>query len=306
MQLSERGAAFIAAHEGFVSRTYRDPAGIPTIGYGFTMRSKSFAELWRKERGHALRDGDRITQTEALAVLRRLAGEEYGPPVIAALHPAAQHQFDAACSVTYNCGPATLKDRWAKAFAAGDVSTAAKLLRSTRTTAGGRFLAGLARRRAAEATLLERGDYGTETNGSPSASGLAADIAAYQSDLAALGMYKGAIDGIAGPATQAAVIVFQKSEPALKVDGVVGPATRAALQRAVASKRATVAIPAAGAAVAATIGTAQTIDGQALSFSGLLPAFGAGLASIALLALLFAAWRNRGVLFSAIVRKERP
>jgi hypothetical protein len=43
-----------------------------------------------------------------------------------------------------------------------------------------------------------------------------------------------------------------------------------------------------------------------MSMGGLLPALGAGLASIAMIALLFAAWRNRGVLFSAIARKERP
>ena len=118
------------------------------------------------------------------------------------------------------------------------VSLAAKLLRSTRTTAGGRFLAGLVRRRAEEAALLEHGDYGRAARGMRSVSNVAADIETYQSDLATLGFYKGGVDGVAGPATQTAVIAFQKSEPALKVDGFVGPATRAALQRAVAKKRA--------------------------------------------------------------------
>jgi GH24 family phage-related lysozyme (muramidase) len=296
VKLSERGAAFIAAHEGFVSRTYLDPAGIPTIGYGFTMRSRVFAEFWEKARAHALRAGDTITETEARAVLRRLADEEYGPPVLAALNPRAQHQFDAACSVTYNCGAATLKDRWARAFAAGDIAAAAALLRETRTTAGGRFLAGLARRRADEAALLERGDYGSAAP-APSTSILAADVRAYQADLAALGLYRGAVDGIAGPATEAAVIAFQKSAPELKVDGVVGPATRAALRRAVEKKRATIAIPAAGAAVTAAI---------AVSSSNFLPAIAIGLASIAVLALIFAAWRKRGVLISALSRKEGP
>jgi lysozyme len=153
---------------------------------------------------------------------------------------------------------------------------------------------------------MEHGDYGRAAGDSPSASNLAADIKAYQSDLTALGLYKGTIDGIAGPATQAAVIAFQKSEPALKVDGIVGPATRAALQRAVAKKLATAIIPAAGAAVTATVGATQAATGHTMSMGGLLPALGAGLASIAMIALLFAAWRNRGVLFSAIARKERP
>jgi len=42
MKVSDRGVAFIAAHEGFVGRAYRCPAGIPTIGYGFTMQSRIF------------------------------------------------------------------------------------------------------------------------------------------------------------------------------------------------------------------------------------------------------------------------
>jgi lysozyme len=293
MQLSERGAAFIAAHEGFVSRTYRDRAGIPTIGYGFTMRSRAFAEFWQKTRGRGLLATDTISEAEARDVLRRLADEEYGPPVIAALRPSAQHQFDAACSVVYNCGAAPLKDRWAAALASGDVAAAARLLRTTRTTAGGRFLAGLARRRADEAALLEYGDYG-DTGRPTAASDVRADIIAYQSALATLDLYKGAIDGIAGQATLAAVIAFQKSMPELKVDGIVGPATRAALQRAVEKKRATIAIPAAGAAV----GTAL-----AASSGSFVLAIAAGLVSVAVLAVLFAAWRKRGVLVSALPRK---
>jgi peptidoglycan hydrolase-like protein with peptidoglycan-binding domain len=157
-------------------------------------------------------------------------------------------------------------------------------------------LAGLARRRADEAALLEQGDYG-RAGRAPSTSNLATDIEAYQADLAALGLYRGAVDGIPGPATQAAVIAFQKSAPELKVDGVVGPATRAALRRAVEKKRATIAIPAAGAAVTAAI---------AVSSSNFLPAIAIGLASIAVLALIFAAWRKRGVLISALSRKEGP
>jgi GH24 family phage-related lysozyme (muramidase) len=295
MQLSERGAAFIAAHEGFVSRTYRDPAGIATVGYGFTMRSRVFAEFWKSTRGHALQTGDTIAETEARDLLRQLVQEEYGPPVVAALRPGAQHQFDAACSVTYNCGAETLKDRWAKAFTAGDVAEAARLLRTTRTTAGGRFLAGLARRRADEAALLEHGEYGPASR-IRSASNLAADIKAYQSDLSILGIYKGSIDGVAGPATLAAVTAFQESEPTLKADGIAGPATRAALRRAVERQRAAIAIPAAGAALAVA---------TAASSSDFLTTVLAGLASIAILALLFVAWRRRGVLFSAFSRKDR-
>src|SRR4051795_12027638 len=55
-----------------------------------------------------------------------------------------------------------------------------------------------------------------------------ADVAALEVALRAHGLYAGAVDGIAGPATAAAVRAFQ-AQAGLAVDGVAGPATRAAL-----------------------------------------------------------------------------
>jgi lysozyme len=40
MAISALGLDFVVRHEGFVSRAYRDPAGIWTIGTGFTNRSR--------------------------------------------------------------------------------------------------------------------------------------------------------------------------------------------------------------------------------------------------------------------------
>lgn len=55
-------------------------------------------------------------------------------------------------------------------------------------------------------------------------------IAQVQSALQELGFYRGPLDGIFGPGTEAAVIAFQESAQ-LSADGVVGPATwRALLQ----------------------------------------------------------------------------
>lgn len=35
--LTARIVNFVGGHEGFVSTWYLDPAGVPTIGYGFTL-----------------------------------------------------------------------------------------------------------------------------------------------------------------------------------------------------------------------------------------------------------------------------
>lgn len=50
-----------------------------------------------------------------------------------------------------------------------------------------------------------------------------------QSELAAVGCYKGAIDGIMGPATDAAILEFQKAA-GLTPDGELGPQTEAKLK----------------------------------------------------------------------------
>jgi murein DD-endopeptidase MepM/ murein hydrolase activator NlpD len=56
----------------------------------------------------------------------------------------------------------------------------------------------------------------------------APDVAALQVALRERGLYAGAVDGIAGPATAAAVRALQSSA-GIAVDGIAGPATRAAL-----------------------------------------------------------------------------
>jgi murein DD-endopeptidase MepM/ murein hydrolase activator NlpD len=57
-----------------------------------------------------------------------------------------------------------------------------------------------------------------------------ADVAALQVALRGRGLYTGAVDGVAGPATRSAVMRLQR-RAGLAVDGVPGPRTRAALGR---------------------------------------------------------------------------
>jgi len=82
-----------------------------------------------------------------------------------------------------------------------------------------------------------------------------------QAELAEVGCYKGADDGIIGPETDAAIVAFQKAS-GLTVDGEFGVETESALREAVSAGKkvcdsSTPAVPSGGAAcTAAAIGPA--------------------------------------------------
>lgn len=207
MRLSSKGASFVASHEGFVSRTYLCPAGMRTIGYGFTMGSRVFSAYWQQKHGRGIQMGDTMSRAEADTLLPRVFDEEYGAAVNRQIAPRIQHHYDGAGSVTFNCGPGALAWQWAQMLKTGRIADAAHRLRSTAVTANGRRLAGLVRRRDEEATLIETGRY---TGGSAaSVSTGSSAIREYQQQLATLGYDVGPVDGIAGPRTLAAVRAFQ-------------------------------------------------------------------------------------------------
>lgn len=229
---SDEGATFIAGWEGFVSQAYYCPAGVLTIGFGFTMGSKVFASYWKTKTGRALRTGDTITQAEAIKLLPKVIDEEYGAAVVRKIAPKQQHHYDAASSVSFNCGIGSLAWRWAVALASGKPNDSASLLRTTATTANGIVLQGLIDRRQAEARLIATGDYGgSRKYAEPSRSTTRDAVKEYQSQLKTLGYYAGNIDGVAGNITVGAVKNFQRANK-LVVDGLVGPSTRAAIVRA--------------------------------------------------------------------------
>lgn len=291
MQLSAPGTAFIAAHEGFVSKAYLCPAGVLTIGYGFTMGSKVFADYWRQKHGRGLQKGETITRAEADMLLQRLVDEEYGKAVNREIAPKKQHHYDGASSMTFNCGPGALNWKWARALKAGNPVEAARLLRTTAVTANGRKLAGLVRRRAEEATLIQDGRYtgvrDTVDDASKSTSKDA--ITEYQQMLKDLG-YPVTVDGIDGLETRSAVKRFQ-SEHGLVSDGIVGPATRATLIRALDTKRANKA--SAGAGAAGGTGGAVTAADPA-SMDAIWPALMWGVAALVVVGGIFLFIRYRG------------
>lgn len=289
MKVSERGLAFIAAHEGFVSRGYLDSGGVVTIGYGFTMGSRLFRSWWlTRYDGKKLRVGDPLSREDANRLLLKLLDEEYAPPVAEALPNLTQEQFDACVSVVYNLGPRALSWRWAKALAKGDIAEAARLLSRTGTTVNGRWLPGLVRRRQDEARLLDGEGYGIHA-----VRRVAPDqrVRAAQERLAALGFRPGSADGIAGKKTRRAVLAFQTDNPPLAIDGRIGPATEATLIRAVEAR---------DGAQLSGVASLLTAFAAFLAKWDWLAAVGAVFGSLLLAVLASYLWRNRGRFWSQL------
>lgn len=146
MQISSRGLALIKKFEGLRLTAYFCPAGIPTIGYGNTHGVT--AEDVRNKRT--------ITVAQAEDMLRDEL-RQYEIAVSALLNQPNRNEFDSACSLAYNIGTAGFaKSSVVKAHNRGDKAAAAKaFLLWDKATVGGKkqVLAGLARRRAAEAAL---------------------------------------------------------------------------------------------------------------------------------------------------------
>jgi len=308
---SEKLIPFTSAFEGTVLKAYKDSGGVITIGIGCTWLSAAFRRYWTAKRGHKLRMGDTMTAAEASEALALLIREEYAPPVAERFAGTGikQHEFDAATDVSYNCGPGALKWKWATALASRAISAAASKLRVTAVTARGssKPLRGLLRRRAAEALLLETGNYGRAHKTQPAVSSTHSDTKEYQAQLVTLG-FDIVVDGVAGPVTITAVRAFQRDKE-LTIDGRVGPATRATLVRAIEAKRsaqittgATATSGATGAGIETTIAPsvppADNVFDWSVAMSGANWALWAAVVAI----ILTVAWRNRGI----VLRKRTP
>lgn len=146
---SDAGIQLIKRFEGLELRAYPDPGtgGKPwTIGIGTTVYPS----------GQAVKPGDVITEAQAEEYLRHdlarfeAAVREHAPAT-------TQAQFDALVSFAYNVGEGALaKSTLLKKHNAGDYDGAAREF-GRWNRAAGKVLAGLTRRRAAEAQLYRAG-----------------------------------------------------------------------------------------------------------------------------------------------------
>jgi lysozyme len=144
MKTSKRGIDLICEFEGLRLNAYRDPIGIWTIGYGHTTAAGA----------PEVKNGLKITAQEAREILSRDLMKFETAVLNAMKRPATQNQFDAMVSFCYNVGPGNFgKSSVLRHFNAGSpIAAAATFARWNK--AGGKVLAGLTRRRAAEAKLF--------------------------------------------------------------------------------------------------------------------------------------------------------
>ncbi|MDP2269444.1 MAG: glycoside hydrolase family protein [Archangium sp.] len=138
--LSQKGIDLIKEFEGLRLKAYRDPVGVWTIGYGHT--------------GSDVKPGQVISQTRAEQLLKGDTGWAQDAVRRSVKVPLSQGQFDALTSFTYNLGGGALaSSTLVKKLNARDYAGAQKEF-ARWVHAGGQVLAGLVRRRAAEAKMF--------------------------------------------------------------------------------------------------------------------------------------------------------
>ena len=139
LTIGEKGLELIKSFEGLRLRAYLCPAKVWTIGYGHT---------------GDVRGGQVITQSQADDLLKQdLRRFEIAVRKLAKV-PLTQNQFDALVSFAYNVGEAALsRSTLLRKLNAGDLA-GTKLEFAKWNKGGGKVLAGLTRRRDAEANLF--------------------------------------------------------------------------------------------------------------------------------------------------------
>ncbi len=141
MKTSPEGIGFICSHEGFVGSTYKDAAGLDTIGYGHLIKpGETFPASITEQRARELLAEDLL---EAETIVNALV-----------LVPLTQHQFDAVTSFVFNIGYGQFSgSTFLKLLNLGDYAAAADQLPRW-NKANGQVLRGLIRRRDAERTMF--------------------------------------------------------------------------------------------------------------------------------------------------------
>lgn len=146
MRISDKGIALIKRFEGFFSKPYKDPIGIPTIGYGFTYYLPSRIKVTLQDKP--------ITEQQATEMLKEVLRGYESDVLRLVKKPLTQNQFDALVSFTYNLGATNLsKSTLLRKLNVNpnDPSIALEFVKWNK--AGGKVFRGLTLRREAERDL---------------------------------------------------------------------------------------------------------------------------------------------------------
>ncbi len=138
MKINAAGIALIKHFEGFRDTAYKCPADVWTIGYGFTK---------------GVKPGDTMTEAEATTRLEREVGEFAEGVLKACTRKPTDNQLAATIALAFNIGlGAFQRSSVLRHHNAGNFNQARDAF-ALWNKAGGKVLAGLVRRRAAEAQL---------------------------------------------------------------------------------------------------------------------------------------------------------
>ena len=145
MKTGKKGIELIKKYEGFESKPYNCPAGVPTIGYGATYYPN----------GDRVRLSDSpISEERAEELLGDMLGSYESAVNRYAVSDINQNQFDALVSFAYNLGNGALKSSTLlKKVNANPCDENITYQFNRWVKAGGRTLRGLVKRRAEEAEL---------------------------------------------------------------------------------------------------------------------------------------------------------
>lgn len=140
MHISQQGLDLIKSFEGLRLSAYKCPADVWTIGYGTTAGVKPGQTITKERAEELLREDVKRFEDQVLRLVKV---------------PLTQGQFDALVSFVYNLGAGNLSNSTLlRLLNEGDYAGAGAQFERW-TKAGGKVLAGLVRRRAAERALFE-------------------------------------------------------------------------------------------------------------------------------------------------------
>lgn len=145
MNIGTKGLTLIKKYEGFYSKPYLDPIGIPTIGYGATYYPNG-KKVTMKDKA--------LTEKEASDLLAKMLVTYENDVKRLVKRELNQNQFDALVSFTYNLGGANLgKSTLLKKLNVNPCDKTIKDEFLKWNKAGGKVLNGLTKRRKDESEL---------------------------------------------------------------------------------------------------------------------------------------------------------